>query len=238
MNARFEVVAFDADDTLWHSEDSFFAAEKAFVDLVSPFVADGIDVKAALTAVEHKNLPVFGYGVKAFGLSMVEAATSLSGARMPASVIGHLVEMTRSMLTAPVRLLPDVASMLEQVGVHHRLVLITKGDLVHQTAKVDVSGLAHHFEQIEIVMEKDAGTYARIIRSLGVPTPRFCMVGNSVRSDILPVLALGASAVHVPYHLLWDLEQAPNDHGHTFAELESLTELPAWLTESTTVRDG
>jgi len=102
--------------------------------------------------------------------------------------------------------------MLEQVGVHHRLVLITKGELVHQTAKVDVSGLAHHFEQIEIVMEKDAGTYARIIRSLGVPTPRFCMVGNSVRSDTLP--------------------------GHTFAELESLTELRAWLTESTTVRDG
>jgi len=244
----FEVVAFDADDTLWQSEDSFYAAERKFVDIVSPYVDDGIDVKAALTAVERKNLHMFGYGVKSFGLSMVECATSLagnsSGATIPPAVIGELIEMTRSMLTEAVHLLPDVGSVLEQVGATHRMVLITKGDLIHQTAKVEASGLAHHFEQIEIVMEKDSATYARIIERIGVPATRFCMVGNSIKSDVLPVLALGASAVHVPYPLLWDLEQPPTDHGSTFAELESLADLPAWLdgyqpaaTGSTTVRD-
>jgi putative hydrolase of the HAD superfamily len=233
---RYEVIAFDADDTLWHSEDSFFAAETIFVDLVSPFVDDGVDVKAALTATERRNVHVLGYGVKAFGLSMLETAASIAGERLPISVMTRLVEVAREMLLEPVRLLPGVASVLEQVGEEHRLVLITKGDLIHQTAKVDTSGLAHHFERIEIVMEKDAATYARIIESLGVLPERFCMVGNSVRSDILPVLALGASAVHVPYPLLWDLEHAPHDHGHTVAELESLTQLPGWLEVSVTNR--
>jgi len=227
----FDVIGFDADDTLWRSEDSFDAAEKMFVQLLSPFVDDGIDVKAALTAVERKNLHIFGYGVKAFGLSMVECATSIAAGRVPTDVISQLIETTRAMLTEPVHLLPHVPAVLEQVGATHRMVMITKGDLIHQTAKVNGSGLAHHFERVEIVMEKDAPTYARIIELLGIDPVRFCMVGNSVRSDILPVLSLGGSAVHVPYHLLWDLEHAPLDHGHTFAELSSLAEFPAWLAE-------
>jgi len=230
----FDIIAFDADDTLWRSEDSFDAAERKFVELLQPFAADGIDVKAALTATERKNLHVFGYGVKAFGLSMVECATTIANDTVTPAVIGQLVEMARAMLTEPVRLLPDVPEVLEQVGAGYRLVMITKGDLIHQHAKIEASGLAHHFEHIEIVMEKDVDTYARILRQLDVDPSRFLMVGNSVRSDILPVLALGASAVHVPYHLLWDLELAPHDHGHTFAELESLAQLPDWLRESTT----
>lgn len=228
--ARYDVVAFDADDTLWHSEDSFFAAEQTFVELVSPFVEPGIDVKAALAATERRNLHTLGYGVKAFGLSMLETAAAVAGERLPMSVIAKLGEVVREMLAEPVRLLADVASVLEQVGHSHRLVLITKGDLIHQTAKVETSGLAHHFERVEIVTEKDSATYARIIQSLHVRPERFCMVGNSVRSDVLPVLAVGASAVHVPYPLLWELEHAPVDHGHVVAELESLAQLPAWLT--------
>ncbi|MCU1395626.1 MAG: hypothetical protein JWM34_4054 [Ilumatobacteraceae bacterium] len=234
----FDIIAFDADDTLWQSEDGFRAAELHFVELVAPFVAPGIDVKAALTAVERKNLHVLGYGVKAFGLSMVEAAISLSDGRIPAPIIAQLVETARAMLTEPVHLLAGVPEVLEAVGGTHRIVLITKGDLVHQSAKIETSGLAHHFSDIEIVMEKDAATYSRIITRLGVPPSRFCMVGNSVRSDILPVLSLGASAVHIPYPLLWDLEQAPDDHGHSFAELESITQVPAWLRASTTARAG
>jgi putative hydrolase of the HAD superfamily len=233
----FDIIAFDADDTLWKSEDGFRAAELGFVDLIGPYVPSGIDVKAALTAVERKNLHVFGYGVKAFGLSMVEAAVSLAGDNgLPPAVIGQLVEVARAMLTEPVHLLPGVASVLEEVGATHRMVLITKGDLIHQSAKIEASGLAHHFSDIEIVMEKDAATYSRIITRLGVPPSRFCMVGNSVRSDVLPVLSLGGSAVHVPYPLLWDLEQAPADHGRSFAELASLTEFPAWLRASTTAQ--
>jgi putative hydrolase of the HAD superfamily len=223
----FDVIGFDADDTLWHSEDSFHAGEMAFVELVSPFAADGIDVKAALTGFERKNLHTFGYGVKAFGLSAVEAAISITDGRVPSTVIGQLVEMIRAQLTEPVRLLPHVAEVLAAVSPHYRLVLITKGDLIHQTFKVETSGLAHHFEHVEILLEKDPATYRRVLHTIGIAPEQFCMVGNSVRSDILPVMALGGTAVHVPYPLLWELEHV--DHDEHFAELSDLTELPAWL---------
>ncbi len=224
---NFALVAFDADDTLWHSEDSFHAAEQEFVELVSPYAPDGIDVKAALTAVERKNLPVFGYGVKAFGLSAVEAALTITNGQVPTAVIGRLLDTVRATLTDPVRLLPHVPEVLAVVGAHYRLVLITKGDLIHQTHKVQTSGLDHHFTDIEIVLEKDPGTYDRLFRKFGVSPADVCMVGNSVRSDVLPVMALGGTAVHVPYPLLWELEHV--DHDEHFAELASITELPAWL---------
>jgi putative hydrolase of the HAD superfamily len=223
----FDMVGFDADDTLWHSEDSFHAGEQRFVDLVSPYASEGVDVKAALTAVERKNLAAFGYGVKAFGLSAVEAAISISEGRVPTSTVAQLVEMVRAMLSEPVRLLPHVPEVLAAVGAHYRLVLITKGDLIHQTHKVETSGLAHHFEHVDILLEKDPTTYQRVLRDRAIDPTRFCMVGNSVRSDILPVMALGATAVHVPYPLLWELEHV--EHDEHFAELGSISELPAWL---------
>lgn len=223
----FGIVAFDADDTLWHSEDGFDASERRFVELLTPFAPDGIDVKAALTAVERKNLSTYGYGVKAFGLSAVEAALTISDGRVPTSVIAQLLDMIRATLTEPVRLLPHVPEVLAQVGGHYRLVLITKGDLIHQTHKVETSGLAHHFTDIEIVLEKDPGSYDRLFRKFGVPAEQVCMVGNSVRSDILPVMALGGTAVHVPYPLLWELEKV--EHDAHFAELDSITQLPGWL---------
>ena len=223
------VVGFDADDTLWHSEDSFHAAEQAFVDLMTPFVDPGVDVKAALTATERTNLGILGYGVKAFGLSMMETASSIGVESLPSTVLAQLISITREMLLEPVRLLPGVAAVLARVAADFRIVLITKGDLIHQTSKIDRSGLAHHFERIEIVMEKEPATYAKIIAELGIDPAQFCMVGNSVRSDIVPVLSIGGCAVHVPYPLLWDLEQAPLDHGHSFAELAALSDLPEWL---------
>lgn len=223
----FDIIAFDADDTLWHSEDGFHANEQRFVELVSPFVAEGVDVKAALTAVERKNLSVFGYGVKAFGLSAVEAAITITDGRVTTPVIGQLVEMIRAQLSEPVRLLPHVPEVLAQVGRSYRMVLITKGDLIHQTHKVETSGLAHHFTDVEIVLEKDPATYDRLFRKIGADPARVCMVGNSVRSDILPVMALGATAVHVPYPLLWELEHV--EHDEHFAELESIADLPGWL---------
>lgn len=223
----FDVIGFDADDTLWHSEDSFHAGEMKFVELISPYAAEGIDVKAALTAVERKNLHAFGYGVKAFGLSAVEAAVSITDGAVPTSVVAQLVEMIRAMLAEPVRLLERVPETLAHVGHHYRLVLITKGDLIHQTHKVDTSGLAHHFEQVEILLEKDPATYRKVLGNIGVEPERFCMVGNSVRSDVLPVMALGGTAVHVPYPMLWELEHV--DHDEHFAELSSISELPAWL---------
>lgn len=223
----FDVIGFDADDTLWESEDGFRANELHFVELLSPFAPDGVDVKAALTATERKNLHTFSYGVKAFAISMVEAAITISNGTVPTAIIAELVEMARAQLEAPVRLLPHVPEVIAAVGAHKPLVLITKGDLVHQTHKIETSGLAHHFDHLEIVLEKDAETYAKLLRRFGVAPERFLMIGNSVRSDILPIMALGAHAVHVPYHLLWDLEHV--DHDELFVELASISELPAWL---------
>jgi putative hydrolase of the HAD superfamily len=227
--SRFDLIAFDADDTLWRSEDGFRANELHFVDVVAPYAPEGVDVKAALTATERKNLHVFGYGVKAFGLSMVECAIQVTEGAIPTAVIADLVERARDQLQEPVRLLPDVPEVLEEVGRNYRLALITKGDLIHQTHKVDVSGLAHHFEHIEIVLEKDPETYRRLLARFDVEPSRFCMVGNSVRSDILPVMSLGGHGVHVPYELLWELEHI--DHDEQLTELKVLADLPAWLAE-------
>jgi putative hydrolase of the HAD superfamily len=228
--SAFDVIGFDADDTLWHSEDGFRTNEERFVELISPYAPAGIDVKAALTATERKNLAAFGYGVKSFGLSMVEAAVTISSGRVPSTVVAEMVEMVRGQLEEPVRLLEHVPEVLAAVGATRRMILITKGDLIHQTHKVTTSGLAHHFEHIEIVLEKDPETYARVLSELHIDPTRFCMVGNSVRSDILPVLALGGYGVHVPYPLLWDLEQA-DEHDHHIVELDSLADLPAWLAD-------
>lgn len=226
-NLPYDIVAFDADDTLWVSEDGFRANELRFVELIAPYADEGIDVKAALTAVERRNLSTFGYGVKAFAISMVEAALQITQHRVPTTVIGELVAMARTQLEAPVELLPHVPEVLTRVGSVYTLVLITKGDLVHQTHKINTSGLAHHFHHLEIVLEKDSDTYARLLRRWDVAPERFCMIGNSVRSDILPVMALGGHAVHVPYHLLWELEHVEHDEHVT--ELASLADLPAVL---------
>lgn len=227
VHATLDVIGFDADDTLWHSEDGFKETERRFAELVGPYAPSGIDVDAAMVATEHKNLSAFGYGVKSFGLSMVEAAITITGGNVPTSVIAEIVDMVRAQMLEPVRLLEHVPEVLAAVGARHRLVLITKGDLVHQTHKVSTSGLAHHFEQVDVVLEKDPTTYARVLAQVGVAPERFCMVGNSVRSDILPVLSLGGHAVHVPYPYLWELERV--DHDESFAELGSLADLPAWI---------
>lgn len=224
---EYDIIGFDADDTLWQSEDGFRANELRFIDLVAPHAPEGIDVAAALTATERKNLSTFGYGVKSFAISMVEAALTITGGAVPTSVIGELLDMARGQLEEPVKLLPHVPEVLARVGARYKLVLITKGDLVHQTHKITTSGLAHHFDHLEIVLEKDPETYAGLLRRFGVEPDRFLMVGNSVRSDILPVMALGGHAVHVPYHLLWDLEHV--EHDELFTELASLADLPPLL---------
>jgi len=231
MTARiddFDVVAFDADDTLWQSEDSFHRAEQRFAELVGPHCPVGVDVDDALRAVERADLSVSGYGVKAFTISMVRAAITASNRTVPVEVIEEVVEMGQHMLTEPVHVLPHVPEVLAQVSGAVRTVMITKGDLVHQTRKVTTSGLEHHFTDVEILLEKDPATYSKILTRLGVEPERFVMIGNSVKSDILPVLALGAHAVHIPYHLTWVLERV-DDHDADFAELASIGDLPDWL---------
>lgn len=225
---QYDVVGFDADDTLWRSEDAFLAAEAMFAELVGPHAPEGIDVLDSLHAIELDNVPISGYGVKAFALSMLQAAVTATGGRVPSSVLGRIVDHAHEMLMEPVELLPGVPETLAAVGRTHRLVLITKGDLVHQVRKVRTSGLEHHFEHIEIVLEKDAATYRRILGEWSIDPDRFVFVGNSVRSDVLPVVEIGGAGIHVPYHVTWGHEVV-DDHDGGFAELASITEIPAWL---------
>lgn len=224
-----DLIVFDADDTLWHSEDGFRAATARFVEAVSPYVPVGVDVAEALTGQERANLSVYGYGVKAFGLSMVETALTISEGRVPGAVLSDLLATVRDLMLAPVRVLDHVPEVLEIVGAQYPLALITKGDLIHQTRKITTSGLEHHFERVEIVLEKDPATYRRVLSTWGVAPERMCMVGNSVRSDILPILAIGGHGVHVPYPLLWELEHPPADHGWEVVELAGIEDLPGWL---------
>ena len=225
---QFDVVAFDADDTLWRSEDSFTYAERRFVELVSPYAGEGVDVEDALKAVERADISVTGSGVKAFTLSMVRAAITVTEGRIPSTVVGELADLGRSMLVEDVHLLPHVSEVLAAVSPSVRTVLITKGDLVHQTRKVTMSGIEHHFTDIEIVLEKDPDTYAKILQRLRIPADRFLMIGNSVRSDVLPVLAIGGHAIHVPYHITWEHERV-DDHGQELVELASIADVPIWL---------
>jgi putative hydrolase of the HAD superfamily len=221
---RFDVIGLDADDTLWHSEDSFHDVERRYVELLAPYIAADVDVRASLRATEQRHLPISGYGVKAFTLSLVECAVTVSEGKIPGSVIGEVLALGMGMLTEPVRLLDGVADVLVDLGADHRLVLITKGDLVHQSRKLESSGLAHHFSHVDIVAEKDEATYRRILADVGVAPERFCMIGNSVRSDVLPVLAIGGAAVHVAYHVTWEHELV--DHDGEIVAAESLRHVP------------
>jgi putative hydrolase of the HAD superfamily len=232
MRERFDVVGFDADDTLWRSEDYFAEAEELFVAKVGPYAPDGVDLLDALRATELGNVSVSGYGVKAYALSMVQAAVTATGGRVPSAVIGELVDHTHEMLMHPVDLLDGVPEALAAVGRTHRLVLITKGDLVHQYRKVRTSGIEHLFAHIQVVLEKDLATYRHLLDEWDIDPARFVMVGNSIRSDILPILELGGHGIHIPYHVTWAHEvvnDMPPQFDGGFTELASIREVAGWL---------
>ena len=228
MTSSVEVVALDADDTLWHSEVYFERTERRFRDLVSRYVDPDEDVAARLVTIEHRNLARYGYGIKGFTLSMVEAAIEITDGAIGVDEIEQILAAGRTMLDHPVDVIDGVDDVLTAlVDDGFRLLLVTKGDLHHQERKIAESGLARHFERLEIVSEKDPGTYRRVVASMGVEPARFAMVGNSVRSDVLPVLEIGGHAVHVPYHVTWAHEHV--DHDGEVDVLDTIRELPGWL---------
>ncbi len=219
----------DADDTLWHNETYFAEAQATFVQILAPWTPEGEDVLALHDATERRNLELFGYGIKGFTLSMVETAIEVSRGEVSTSAIAELIRIGKEMLAHPVELLDGVAEAIDALAEDHRLVLITKGDLIHQETKIARSGLADRFERIEIVSEKDPATYKAILDRMDVTPERFCMVGNSVRSDVLPVLELGGCAVHVPYAITWSHEVVDEQGADAFPVLASLGDLATWL---------
>ena len=200
------VVGFDGDDTLWKSEDYYRDAQAHFERLLSGYV-DLDDVHARLYAVEKRNLALFGYGVKGMVLSMLEAAFDITGGTIRSEDMHRIVQMGKDLLRHPVEQLPGIREAVAAIAAEHEVVLITKGDLFHQEAKVRDSGLSDLFGRIEIVSEKDAQTYARVLREFDIAPAQFAMVGNSLRSDIAPVVALGGWGVHMPYHVTWAHEE-------------------------------
>ncbi|MEO6263892.1 MAG: HAD family hydrolase [Luteimonas sp.] len=202
MDNDIRLVGFDGDDTLWKSEDYYRAAQLEFERIVGHYV-DLDDVHERLYAVEKRNLALFGYGAKGMTLSMLEAAVAITDARVSAADLHRIVLLGKSLLQHPVELLPGIRDAVAAIAQAHEVVLITKGDLFHQEAKVRQSGLADLFQRIEIVSEKDAATYARVLAEFDVTPAQFVMIGNSLRSDIAPVLELGGWGVHMPYHVTW-----------------------------------
>ena len=226
----FDFVMFDADDTLWHSETYFETAQGEFRDLIVPYVEGG-DPTERLYAFETRNLAIFGYGVKGFTLSMIETAIELTEGRVPADAIQKMIDIGKALHDHPIDLLDGVAETLDRVAATGaRLGLVTKGDLFHQEVKIAGSGLADRFDRIEIVSEKSPEVYRRILEAVAVAPVRAAMVGNSPRSDILPVIDIGGAAVHVPYRVTWaheqvDLQTLPP----RAARVDAMAEVPAAL---------
>ena len=227
--AAITTVGVDADDTLWHNETIFRLTHKRFVDLLSDF-ADEATVESRLAEVEQRYLRLYGYGAKGFTLCMIDAAMELTDGRVGNRVIREILAAGREMLTHPVEPLPGVESALADLSERYRLVLITKGDLLHQEQKLAASGLGDLFSGVEIVSEKTADTYRKVFARHGPGAEQAVMAGNSVKSDILPALEAGALAALVPYPLVWAHEAAdvPVDNPR-FVELDSLAKLPDWL---------
>lgn len=226
---RILTVGLDADDTLWHNETIFRLTHDRFCGLLTE-VGEAEIVEARLAEVERRNLALYGYGVKGFTLSMIETAMELTDGHAPPRVISEILAAGREMLAHPAEPLPGVAEALDELSRDYRLVLITKGDLLHQEQKLAASGLGDLFSAVEIVSEKRTDTYSRVFARHGAGAQAAVMCGNSIRSDILPALEAGAAAAYVPYPLIWahEVAEPPVDHPR-FAELGSIAELPAWV---------
>ncbi len=227
--AGIEVVAFDGDDTLWHSESHFVDAHHQFCELVEPYVDDPQRIDDQVIATERANLALYGYGSKAFTLSLIETAITLTEGRITSREISSILELGKRLLDHPIELLDGVAEVVDELSrTGRRLIVVTKGDLFHQEAKVAGSGLADRFDRVEIVSEKDVSTYERVMAAAGVEPGNFFMIGNSVKSDVLPVIELGGHAAHLPYTYTWEFEHVPGANGaqHGYHELTSIRELP------------
>lgn len=225
-----KTIAFDADDTLWHNERIFIAAKERFKALLANYhTPDWIEQR--LDETEMRNIAHWGYGIKGFSLSMVETAIELTEGRVTGDEIAWIVENAREMLRSPIDLLPGVVETVRLLSNRFKLMVITKGDLFDQETKIARSGLGDYFAEVEIVSEKNRDVYAGILSRRGIDPAGFVMVGNSMKSDVLPAAEIGAHAVHIPYETEWFLDRVDDAalNGRKFARLDSISELPAWI---------
>lgn len=231
MRLPFDVIAFDADDTLWDNEPLFTQAQDTLEEILTDYL-ESRDLRRLLYQRERRNLEIFGYGVKAFTLSMIETAVELSGGRVAGKDIQRIIDIGKTLLRHPVHLLDGVEEALQALSGAYRLWIITKGDLLDQESKVARSGLADLFDAVEIVSEKDESSYRQLLANHRVDPERFLMVGNSPKSDILPVCTLGGHAVWIPYQSTWEHETASTEEMERCGcrRIASMADLPDLLT--------
>jgi len=222
---NIKVIAFDADDTLWVNEPYFRNAEEEFCKLLQDYISVE-ECNKILFEIEMKNLPVYGYGIKPFALSLIEAAITISKDKIPISTISKLIDIAKNMLHMPIELIDGIEDTLKELSKKYRLVMATKGDLLDQERKLIKSGLEKYFHHIEVMSDKTPKHYKKLIKHLDCNPTEFLMVGNSLKSDILPVLDIGAYAIHIPFHMTWAHEMVSDEVSHSnFQELNNASEI-------------
>ncbi len=205
MYKNIKVIGFDADDTLWVNETYFREAELEFGQLLQRYETIN-QIDQELFKIEIENLPIYGYGIKGFVLSMVEAALKISNNKVNQETMNAIIEIGKNMLNKPVELLDGVEEVLKTLSKTHRLIMATKGDLLDQERKLEKSGLFKYFHHIEVMSDKKATDYCKLLSHLDIKPEEFLMIGNSLKSDILPLVEIGANAIHVPFHTTWQHE--------------------------------
>ncbi|UXP30834.1 HAD hydrolase-like protein [Reichenbachiella agarivorans] len=225
-NMKIKTIAFDADDTLWHNEGLFREAETEFCQLLEAYMPQH-SVAKELYRIELQNMELYGYGIKAFVLSLIESAIEISGRTLNVTDIEQILRIGKELLQKPVILIDEVEDVLSTLQGKYRLILATKGDLLDQQRKLKKSGLEKYFHHIEIMSEKKEPDYEKVIRHLDIQADEFAMIGNSLKSDVLPVLNLGGHAFHIPYHITWEHEKVDRKIEHN--QLIQLTDIKELL---------
>lgn len=206
MFEQIKVIAFDADDTLWINETYFREAEDAFTALLSPYETKN-KITQELFKTEIKNLSIYGYGIKGFVLSMLECALVLSNYQLPPETLGKIIAIGKEMLEKPIQILDGVEEVLESLQGKYKLIVATKGDLLDQERKLEKSNLLHYFHHIEVMSDKKEKDYLKLVKHLDIVPAQLLMIGNSLKSDVLPLLGIGAKAIHIPFHTTWIHEE-------------------------------
>jgi putative hydrolase of the HAD superfamily len=226
---NIKVIAFDADDTLWVNEPYFQETEKKFCALLEDYLPHH-SISQELFKTEIQNLSLYGYGVKGFMLSMIETALKVSDNTVNVAIIEKAIQYGKELLERPIEILEGVEDTLKSLTGKYKLVVATKGDLLDQERKLKKSGISHYFHHIEIMSDKQEADYLKLIKHLDIQPAEFLMIGNSLKSDVLPVLAIGGHGVHVPYHTTWAHEQVTHTIEHqNFKQVQQITEILPYL---------
>lgn len=226
---NIKVIAFDADDTLWVNETYFREAEERFAELLSGYETKN-KIDQELFKMEIKNLKLYGYGIKGFMLSMIESALDLSNNKISHATLLQLLHLGKEMIAKPVELLDGVEEVLAQLKDKYRLIVLTKGDLLDQERKITRSGLSSYFHHVEVLSDKKEANYKSLLEHLNIDVNEFLMIGNSLKSDVLPIVNIGAAAVHVPFHTTWAHEEVSIEkQTNNYLTISSITDILKYL---------